>query len=287
MAYFATRISENISRTPEENFIIARSCVLGRTGFQRYQIRDLPREQAEKFGIDLSDQNAFIDLYRPAEEVFDPACIASFNGKPVCEGHPPQFVDAENSREFTRGHIQNVRRGDEPLESGEQPLLGDLIITDADLIARVEAGLRSLSLGYSYTLGKEGDKFTQTQIRGNHCAVVDKGRAGPEARINDAANATDDDPNPDQYAELQKLVDSKRGQYPGLAREQQPPPALGDFGEIDAQETRERGQRVLGGSLDRDMFRRDRNIHYASDHEVDRLLALEHMYAAARGRRGN
>jgi hypothetical protein len=106
--------------------------------------------------------------------------------------------------------------------------------------------------------------------------------AAPAARDDDAL---DPEASPDRYAELQKMVDAKRGQYPGLTREQQTPPALGDFGEIDAQKTRDRGQRALGGSMDRDMFRRDRNIHHTSDAEVDRLIALERMYDAARRQR--
>jgi hypothetical protein len=282
--YFATSISEHLARTPER-YLLARGCTLGRTGFQRYQVRDLPQERAAELNVDLSDGNAYIDLYRPPEEVFAPATIASAEGKDICLSHPPGFVDPDNFRQYSCGHVQNVHKGSEPLESGEMPLVGDLLIKDAQLIAAVEGGLRSLSLGYDYFLQREGDKLLQTNIVINHCAVVDKGRAGPEARINDAAiDAPAPEASPD-YAELQKAVDAKRGR--DIGREQTDKTSLGDFDEM-VEETRVRGERELGGQRLRDVFKRDRNIHHSvTDHEVDRLLALEHMYAAARGRRGN
>jgi Uncharacterized protein conserved in bacteria (DUF2213) len=183
--YFATRISENLARTPE-GYLLCRGVVVGRTGWQRYQIRDLPQERAAELKVDLGDGTAFIDLYRAPEEVFSPATISSAEGKDVTLQHPPEFVHPENFRQYSRGHIQNVHKGTSALESGDWPLVGDLLIKDAQLIAAVEGGLREISLGYDYRLDRDGDKLLQTNIVINHCAVVDKGRAGPEARINDA-----------------------------------------------------------------------------------------------------
>src|SRR5580658_10126329 len=104
-AFYATRISEHLSRTPE-GFLLALGCCLGRTGWQQYSVGDLPQDQAEKLGVDISDPHAMIDLYRPAEEVFRPACLASLNGKAITLSHPEEFVVATNSREHTRGHVQ-------------------------------------------------------------------------------------------------------------------------------------------------------------------------------------
>jgi hypothetical protein len=47
--------------------------------------------------------------------------------------------------------------------------------------------VRELSLGYDYAIEKDGDRICQTDIIGNHCAVVPKGRAGNEASIGDSA----------------------------------------------------------------------------------------------------
>ena len=89
------------------------------------------------------------------------------------------------------GHVQNVRRGSEPLESGDIPLLADIIVTDRAAIEAVRAGDRELSCGYVYKLARNGKgRLDQTQILGNHVALVSKGRAGSEARIYDAARPT-------------------------------------------------------------------------------------------------
>jgi len=185
--YYASKISDNIGRTPE-GFLICNSCVVGRTGFQRYAVRDLPQERAAELGVDISNPGATIDLYRTPEEVFAKETLASIEGKPVTDNHPNGFVTADNYSEFACGHIQNVRKGSEPLESGEWPIVADLIITTEPLISKVESGeLRELSLGYDFSIDKDGDKILQTNILVNHCAVVPKGRAGAEARINDAA----------------------------------------------------------------------------------------------------
>ena len=185
-SYYATRISENLSVTPE-GFLLAPGVTLARTGFQKYRVAELPQDRAAALGLNVSDTNAFIDLYRPPEEVFDVACLASFEGKPLTLDHPADFVTPNNSREYTRGHIQNVRKGDEALSTGDWPMVGDLIVTDAALISHIQNGVRELSLGYEYELGRQGDKLVQQTIRGNHCAVVRAARAGSEARIFDAA----------------------------------------------------------------------------------------------------
>lgn len=192
--YFVSRISNNIGRTPE-GFLICRDCVIGRTGFQTYNVADLPQDVAHDLGIDLSDQSAPIDLYRHPRDVFANEALSSFEGKPLCDNHPPgkEFVTPDNIRDLQMGHVQNVRRGDEPLESGEWPMLADLVITHEPLLSKVENGdVRELSCGYNYSIARDGEKVYQVDICGNHVAVVPKGRAGAEARINDGAPATDE-----------------------------------------------------------------------------------------------
>lgn len=188
--YFSAPLSENISETPE-GFLICKDTVLGRTGFQTYQIRELPKEAADRLGIDVSNPSANIELYRSADEVFAPDALASLNGKPVTDGHPNSddgFVNPDNFNEFARGHVQNPRRGDEPLDDGEWPIIGDVLITAEPLLSKVKnRTARELSLGYDYALERAGDRVEQRDFQYNHLAVVPKGRAGPEARIQDSA----------------------------------------------------------------------------------------------------
>ena len=175
MTYFGTRLSENISRREPEGYLICLNVPVARTGMQEY----LPSE----LGISEPDSR-LIPVYRPEEEVFSPACIASFEGMPVTDDHPstPDGVTAENSRFLLRGHAQHVRRG-----TGDESdlLLADLMITDPVLIDEILAGKREISCGYTYSLCEEDGRFIQREIRGNHVAVVDSGRAGPRVSIRD------------------------------------------------------------------------------------------------------
>ncbi|HEY3987951.1 MAG TPA: DUF2213 domain-containing protein [Acidobacteriaceae bacterium] len=190
MDYFGVSLSENIAKTPE-GYVICKDVVIGRTGYQDYRVSQLSKAQLRDLGLleRFSDPDEVVQVYRSAEQVFAPATIASFEGKPVTDLHPKKFVDAENHADLQRGHIQNIRRGDQPLSNGDIPMLADMIITDPDLGDDVlQRRKRELSCGYDYKLSWDGTKLSQEDIYGNHTAVVPKGRAGAEARINDAAD---------------------------------------------------------------------------------------------------
>ncbi len=185
--YFTTKISENLEETPE-GFLIAKNCVIARTGWQTYTIKDLPQQKAEDLGVDVSNPGANIDLYRRPEDVFHPDTIRSFEGKDVTDNHPEDFVDPDNHAKVSKGHVQNVRKGAEALESGDWPLVADVHVKGEPLLSKVRnKTVRELSCGYDFGIEREGDKICQTDIIGNHVAVVAKGRAGEEARINDHA----------------------------------------------------------------------------------------------------
>jgi uncharacterized protein len=127
-----------------------------------------------------------VKVYRPAEEVFAADSVASFLAKPVTNDHPSVPVTADNWKQHARG----VNMG--ALRDGEY-LAFDLVIMDAALIADIDAGKRELSNGYSCVLdwaagtSPDGQAYdaVQRNIRGNHIAVVDKGRAGSACKIND------------------------------------------------------------------------------------------------------
>lgn len=187
-AYYVSQVSENIGRTPE-GYLIARDCVLARTGYQRYSVGDLPQDKAQDLGFDVSKPDQAVDLYRSAKDVFAPGFVSSLESKPVVDDHPPnkEFVNPDNIRDLGMGHVTNVRRGDKPLDSGEWPLVGDVVITRQPLIDEVaKRKKRELSVGYDFEIARDGKRILQIPVVGNHVAVVSKGRAGAEARINDS-----------------------------------------------------------------------------------------------------
>ena len=172
MVYYGTHLSENISRREPEGYLLCLNVPVARTGTQEY----LPEELGMPAGPEP------VPVYRPELEVFAPETIASFEGMPVTNNHPPDGVTIENIRALQKGHAHNVRRG-----SGEEAdlLLADLIITDPVLIDAILAGKREISCGYTYELCEEDGQYIQRKIRGNHVAVVDAGRAGPRVSIRD------------------------------------------------------------------------------------------------------
>jgi hypothetical protein len=187
LAYYTTPISENIEETPE-GFLICRDVVIARTGWQTYKIAEIPQEAAAQLGVDVSNPHADIELYRGASDVFSSDTMASAEGKPLVDDHPPDFVEPNTFQQYARGHMQNVRRRDEPLEDGNLGLIADLHITAEPLISKVRNRVkREVSLGYDYGLRRDGDRICMVDQIINHGAVVTKGRAGSEARINDSA----------------------------------------------------------------------------------------------------
>lgn len=172
-AYYGSRIGENRTKTPE-GFLICHNTPIARVGWQDY----LPHE----LGLEGED---FVKVLRAEEDVFEPAAMASFEGKPVTDDHPRESEDVlpENIGRYLRGVATNVRRG-----CGEEMdlLLADLIIYDPILIAEIESGKRETSCGYNYKLAPlESGGYAQKMIRGNHVAIVRNGRAGPRIRVKD------------------------------------------------------------------------------------------------------
>lgn len=170
-AFYGSRISENITLSPE-GFLICRNVPIARTGWQDYL--------AGEVGLEGSD---IVKVYRSEREVFAPATMASFEGKPVTSNHPSAPVDPSNFSAYAKGHAQNVRRG---AGGDSDKLLADLIINDAMLIGEIEGGKREISCGYEceYEQDSQG-RVQQTEIRGNHVAVVSEGRAGNTVQIQD------------------------------------------------------------------------------------------------------
>lgn len=72
-------------------------------------------------------------------------------------------------------------------------MVADLYINDPALISEVRSGVkREVSCGYCCRYVPDGAGYRQTHIRGNHVAVVPRGRAGRAVAIHDAAPEADE-----------------------------------------------------------------------------------------------
>jgi hypothetical protein len=161
MNYYGIPLSDNIARN-DQGYVICKDAVIARTGYQEYRVSQLSKKQLQQLGIEdkFSDPDEIVQVYRSPEHVFSDETISSFEGMPVTDNHPKEFVNAENHAELQRGHVQNIRRGDTQLSNGDWPLLGDILITDPelgdDVLARRK---RELSCGYEHRLAWDGTQL--------------------------------------------------------------------------------------------------------------------------------
>ena len=173
--YYGYTISPNQIETGE-GFLICRNVPISRTGDQEYL--------GWEIGIPGAGGGQIVTVHRPPEEVFSTAALASFEGKPVTNDHPPVLIGPDDVKTYEMGHAQNVRRGD---GEWEEYTLADRHIHDRELIDAVQSGKREISGGYECEYVPNGDgTYTQRNIRGNHVAVVERGRAGKRAAILDS-----------------------------------------------------------------------------------------------------
>jgi len=136
-----------------------------------------------------------VNVLRDEAAVFDAKSAHSFIGKPITDNHPSVAVNAANWRDHARGVVMGAMRD-------KDHLAFDLMLTDAATIDAVEKGKRELSNGYEAELqfgdfdGPGGVKCVakQVAIKGNHVAIVDKGRAGPSCAITDSVAVCDANP---------------------------------------------------------------------------------------------
>lgn len=171
IAYYGTDISPNKTETVE-GYLVCRNVPIARTGAQEYTARELMLD---------GDPERPVVVDRRPEDVFEPAVLGSFEGKPVTDGHPPENVGPENYAAYSRGHVQNVRR------EGDF-IVADLYINDKALASDIQNGVkREVSCGYTCNYVPDGAGYRQERIRGNHVAVVPRGRAGHEVAIQDHA----------------------------------------------------------------------------------------------------
>lgn len=260
---------------------------VARSGIQHYLASELQ----------LKDRppNEVVAVYRPPEEVFSDQSLQSYADADVTDGHPPRMVDAETFKTYSRGHATDAGRRDGDF------VVADLIIKDRRAIEAVEKGKVNLSAGYDaeyhrepgVTDDGEAYEFVQRNIRINHVALVDRARAGQEARLFDhnrnrgtAMNVTTRDGKSitvqdEATAQLvQSVLDADKEQ---IGKMEQKAKEMED----EAKELREEAEKMKA-DLDKTKEERDEALKAASDEAIsERLKALSEVRDAARRMAGD
>ncbi|UHS60604.1 DUF2213 domain-containing protein [Agrobacterium vaccinii] len=174
---FTDAVTVSGTRRTADGYLIAEAKSV-RTGIQLYSGDEVGKPDMK-----------VVRVYRPADQVFADSSLQSFTHAPVTMNHPDEAVTADNWKELAVGEVSTAAKKD-----GEWVHL-PLILKDAAAISSVESGKRELSAGYTCELvwgdgvTDDGQEFnaTQTNIKINHLAIVDRARAGSQARIGDSA----------------------------------------------------------------------------------------------------
>lgn len=200
---------------------------------------------------------------RLPEEVFAAESLASYKGKPVILTHEAGLVDVENVQQE---HIGTVLS--EGVQDGEN-VRAQIVIHDAESLS---SGLRELSLGYTQTPEEtpgiwNGQRYDaiQRDIRINHLALVQKARAGEQARLNIDGEDTQEEKGgntmskrkdgltPEEIAQL--VEEYKKRKEQRMLNNQ---PASDSEGEENTQENQDEGEETAADPVQEVKENRDR-----------------------------
>lgn len=166
------------SRTYTDNGFLRVKGRAARTGVYQYL--------ASELGLTDRAPNDIVNVYRPAEEVFNIDSLSSYSNVDVTNDHPSKMVDAKTYKTTSVGHVISASQDGDFVNV-------DMIIKAEDAIKDVESGKAQLSPGYTAVYVDEESvapcgtpyQFKQTGIDVNHVAIVKRGRGGDQVRIND------------------------------------------------------------------------------------------------------
>lgn len=119
---------------------------------------------------------------RLPEEVLNSDSLDSLKMKPMTNDHPMEGVTPETAKELQVGSLG------EKIKFDALHVSAPIIVTDKETITAVEEGKRALSCGYTVDIEETSGTYLgmaydaiQRNIRYNHVAIVDAGRAGDAA----------------------------------------------------------------------------------------------------------
>lgn len=121
---------------------------------------------------------------RHPDEIFKTDSLETLKMIPITNNHPPEFVSSTNSHKYQVGYTG------EHYDVVDDKVIVSMTVTHQDAIDAILDGKLELSMGYDVSLKEESGTynsekydFKQISPRYNHLAIVEKGRAGSEARF--------------------------------------------------------------------------------------------------------
>lgn len=198
--------AESRRRYDDNGFLHVDGCHITKEQVVPYYGHEIP--DYEKFGL---DPNKMYKGYRPADEL--EKAVATFNGLPLLLHHHPESA-SNPQKEYRVGSVGTSAVWNAPY------IDNILSVTDKTGIQAINDGYaREISSAYQYepdfTSGEfdgEPYDFVMRNIRGNHVALVEKGRAGPDVVV---ADAQFEPTNKKENSLMSKLKDFFKGAWDG------------------------------------------------------------------------
>jgi len=164
-----------------------------------YEVRDNPLSKVGVFpysGLpNAPDPHRVYSVLRPPEELSDPDCLASFRLVPWVDDHTMLGNADDGLMPAEQKGVHGVIGENVYYKDGT--VYGNLKVFSEAMANVIASGKRELSLGYrcvyDWTPGNwNGIPYdaVQRQVRGNHLALVDEGRMGPDVAVLDHFNIT-------------------------------------------------------------------------------------------------
>ena len=101
--FYTTGLIGKTRETTPEGYLLCRDVPIARIGKLIYGDGEVPV---------TADDKKLIVIERDEDALFNPQTIASFEGKPVTDDHPDDWVSPENHKILSNGTAHDVRRGE-------------------------------------------------------------------------------------------------------------------------------------------------------------------------------
>lgn len=181
-AVFATEQIGTSRYLTKEGYLFCEAVPIARTDEMIYGPGEVPVQPGP---------DGLIRISRDAATLFNMDTLLSYQGKPITNDHPMYDVGPESWKDLAVGVVLNPRRGEGPQHD---LMLADFLVTDAAAIRAINDGKVEVSCGYDAMYKETGPgRGIQTDIVGNHVALVERGRCGQRCAIGDRSTTEEED----------------------------------------------------------------------------------------------
>lgn len=135
------------------------------------------------FPYRFSDGSELMEAKLP-DDIFSPETVQSANSKPITNDHPSETVKPANYKKYAVGMTHNDAQSD------GRHLKVSMTVADQKTLDQIRDGKHELSIGFLANIDEnpgeyQGTRYdaAQKNIKINHIAIVDRGRAGHDVNL--------------------------------------------------------------------------------------------------------